>query len=154
MNGQTAKADSLISENSMIVMDDRISSLLSSYENCDLKDENVVEKVKSSNSIESNQKKDIKTINDLCRDHTKLSGYKIQIAVLKSMNESNEVVSYFRRKFPDLRAEKDVSLRPNYKVLVGSYFTKDSSKGDFNRIKKHFPNSILVPYRIFCNESK
>ena len=158
VNGQIAKTDSLVSENLTIVMDARISALLDNYENCNLKDKTVVEKVDISNNIDSSSKKNtenkVKTISEICRDHTKLSGYKIQIAVLKSMNESNEVVSYFRRRFPDLRAEKDVSLRPNYKVLVGSYFTKESSRSDFNRIKKHFPNSILVPYRIFCNESK
>ena len=76
------------------------------------------------------------------------------MVVVKSNEEANKVKSYFRTKFPNIKAETDASLRPNYKVLVGSYFTKQSASGDLSRIKSYFPEAISVQYRVFCVEAK
>ena len=81
-------------------------------------------------------------------------GYKIQLAVVKSNKEADEVGLYFRRRFPNIKVEKDASLRPNYKVMAGSYFTKQSASSDLSKIKQYFKDAIAVQYRVFCVEAK
>ncbi len=81
-------------------------------------------------------------------------GYKIQITTVKSNEEANEVKSYFRKRFPNLKVETDASLRPNYKILAGSYFTKQSASGDLSKIREYFKSAVAVQYRIFCSEAK
>ncbi len=94
------------------------------------------------------------TTAEICRKNPRISGIKIQLAVVKSNAEANEVKAYFRRRFPQLKVETDASLRPNYKVLVGSYFTKQSAASDLAKIRQHFKSAIPVQYRVFCVEAK
>ncbi len=91
---------------------------------------------------------------DICRQNPRIMGYKIQLAVVKSNEEAKEVGMYFRRRFPNMKVEIDASLRPNYKVMAGSYFSKQSASADLKRIKQYFPSSIPVQYRVFCVEAK
>lgn len=91
---------------------------------------------------------------EICRQNPRILGYKIQLTVVKSNDEANEVKAYFRRRFPNLKVETDASLRPNYKILAGSYFTKASASGDLSRIKQYFKSAIPVQYRVFCVEAK
>lgn len=94
------------------------------------------------------------TTAEICRQTPKLSGYKIQLTVVKSNAEANEVKAYFRRRFPNLKVEVDASLRPNYRILAGSYFTKQSAAGDLSRIRQYFKSALPVSYRIFCVEAR
>lgn len=94
------------------------------------------------------------TTQEICRKNPRILGFKIQIAVVKSNAEANEVKAYFRRRFPSLKVETDASLRPNYKVLAGSYFTKQSAASDLNAIRKDFKSANAIQYRIFCVEAK
>lgn len=91
---------------------------------------------------------------EICRQNPRILGYKIQLVVVKSNDEANEVKAYFRRRFPNIKAETDASLRPNYKILVGSYFTKASAAGDLAKIKQYFKSALPVQYRVFCQEAK
>jgi hypothetical protein len=91
---------------------------------------------------------------EICRKNPRILGYKIQITTVKSNDEANEVKSYFRKRFPNLKVETDASLRPNYKILAGSYFTKQSAASDLSKIKEYFKSAIAVQYRIFCAEAK
>ncbi|MBA5247013.1 SPOR domain-containing protein [Marnyiella aurantia] len=91
---------------------------------------------------------------EICRKNPRILGYKIQIAVVKSNTEANEVKSAFRRRFPNMKVETDASLRPNYKILAGSYFTKQSASGDLARIRQSFNTAVAVQYRVFCVEAK
>ena len=91
---------------------------------------------------------------EICRRNPRIMGYKIQLAVVKSNAEAREVGMFFRRRFPNMKVEIDASLRPNYKVLAGSYFTKKSGAADFARVKQHFKDANLVQYRVFCVEAK
>ncbi|QOW10970.1 SPOR domain-containing protein [Kaistella flava (ex Peng et al. 2021)] len=91
---------------------------------------------------------------EICRRNPRISGYKIQIAVVKSNEEAREVGMFFRRRFPNMKVETDASLRPNYKVLAGSYFTKQSAASDLAQIKKFFKDATSVQYRVFCVEAK
>ncbi len=91
---------------------------------------------------------------EICRRNPRIMGYKIQLAVVKSNEEAREVGMYFRRRFPNMKVEIDASLRPNYKVMAGSYISKQSAAGDLARIKSYFKGAIAVQYRVFCVEAK
>lgn len=91
---------------------------------------------------------------EICRKNPRILGYKIQITTVKSNEEANEVKSYFRKRFPNLKVETDASLRPNYKILAGSYFTKQSAASDLAKVREYFKSAIAVQYRIFCAEAK
>lgn len=91
---------------------------------------------------------------EICRKNPRILGYKIQITTVKSNEEANEVKSYFRKRFPNLKVETDASLRPNYKILAGSYFTKQSAASDLSKVREYFKSAIAVQYRIFCSEAK
>lgn len=94
------------------------------------------------------------TTAEICRQTPRIMGVKIQVAVVKSNDEANEVKAYFRRRFPSLKVETDASLRPNYKILAGSYFSRQSAKGDLTRIRQFFQSAVAVDYRVFCVEAK
>ena len=91
---------------------------------------------------------------EICRKNPRILGYKIQITTVKSNDEANEIKSYFRKRFPNLKVETDASLRPNYKILVGSYFTKQSASSDLSKIREYFKSAVAVQYRIFCAEAR
>ena len=91
---------------------------------------------------------------EICRRNPRIMGYKIQLAVVKSNEEAREVGMYFRRRFPNMKVEIDASLRPNYKVMAGSYISKQSAAGDLARIKQYFKGALAVQYRVFCVEAK
>ena len=91
---------------------------------------------------------------EICRKNPRILGYKIQITIVKSNEEANEVKAYFRKRFPNLKVETDASLRPNYKILAGSYFTKQSAASDLSKIREYFKSAVAVQYRIFCAEAK
>ena len=91
---------------------------------------------------------------EICRKNPRILGYKIQITTVKSNDEANEVKAYFRKRFPNLKVETDASLRPNYKILAGSYFSKQSAAGDLARVKEYFKSATPIQYRVFCAEAK
>lgn len=91
---------------------------------------------------------------EICRKNPRILGYKLQITTVKSNEEANEVKSYFRKRFPNLKVETDASLRPNYKILAGSYFTKQSAASDLSKVREYFKSATPVQYRIFCAEAK
>ncbi len=91
---------------------------------------------------------------EVCRKNPRILGFKILITTVKSNEEANEVKAYFRKRFPNLKVETDASLRPNYKILAGSYFTKQSAAGDLSRVREYFKSAVAVQYRIFCAEAK
>ncbi|MFZ4930572.1 SPOR domain-containing protein [Chryseobacterium sp. Mn2064] len=91
---------------------------------------------------------------EICKKNPRILGFKIQITTVKSNEEANEVKSYFRKRFPNLKVETDASLRPNYKILAGSYFTKQSAASDIAKIREYFKSATTVQYRIFCAEAK
>ncbi|MEC5157534.1 SPOR domain-containing protein [Chryseobacterium sp. MP_3.2] len=91
---------------------------------------------------------------EICRRNPRIMGYKIQLAVVKSNEEAREVGMFFRRRFPNMKVEIDASLRPNYKVMAGSYLTKQSAAPDLARIRQYFKSALSIQYRVFCVEAK
>ena len=152
---EVVKKDTLNGTVLTITMDGKVNTVLKELEGkCDrVKEADLAEanKPEVPKVVISNKPK---TNVEICRDNPKILGYKIQVAVVKSNGEANKVKTYFRSKFPNIKAETDASLRPNYKVLVGSYFNKQSASGDLSRIRSYFPEAISVQYRVFCEEAK
>lgn len=167
---QVTKKDTLAGTPLSISMDSKVEDLLEDMENNCVRANTVSTKPRnntSSTSTSSGNYKPTSTTPDrivvpsraltnaeICRQNPRILGYKIQLTVVKSNEEANEVKAYFRRRFPNLKVETDASLRPNYKILAGSYFTKSSAGGDLGRIRQYFKSAIPVQYRVFCVEAK
>ncbi len=156
---QVTKKDTLSGTEVSVTMDKRINDLLEKAEaNC------AIERPSSNNSgISSGSESRGNRVSvpsrklttaEICRQNPRLMGYKIQLTVVKSNAEANEIKAYFRRRFPSIKAETDASLRPNYKILVGSYFKKETAAPDLRRIREYFKNATIVQYYIFCAEAK
>lgn len=91
---------------------------------------------------------------EICRKNPKIMGYKIQVVIVKSNEEATRISTEFRNNFRNLKVEKDASLRPNYKILAGSYFSSQSASDDLRNIKKVYPSARVIPYAVFCVEAK
>lgn len=91
---------------------------------------------------------------EICRQNPRIMGYKILVATAKSNDEANKIKVDFRQNFPNLKVEVDASLRPNYKILAGSYFTKESARSDLIKIKTIFKTATSVQYSIFCVDGR
>lgn len=91
---------------------------------------------------------------EICRKNPKIMGFKIQVVVVKSNEEASKISVEFRNNFRNLKVEKDASLRPNYKILAGSYFSKQSAADDLRNIKRVYPSAMVIPYAVFCVEAK
>lgn len=150
---QVVKKDTLNGTELTITMDSKVSSLMKDLEEkCDKNKEAESAANAAASKVEVPVK--VKSNAEICRDNPRILGFKIQVVVVKSNEEANKVKAYFRSKFPNVKAETDASLRPNYKILVGSYLTKQSASGDLSRIKAVFPAATPIQYRVFCVEAK
>lgn len=160
---QVVQKDTLDGTPLSMMMDEKVSSLLSDIE------DKCATKLGSSSGNFGNDYNDYspKTTTpkisvpekelsnaEICRKNPRIMGFKIQLAVVKSNEEAREVGMFFRRRFPNMKVEIDASLRPNYKVMAGSYFSRQSAAGDLARIKQHFKGAIAIQYRVFCVEAK
>ena len=158
------KIDSVNGHIYSIEMDVRIDDLLEKTENncmqSSIKNGDNNKRKEIVNRLISKKKLTTKTnyttlsIADICKEKPKLMGYKIQIATTNNGNDANKIRHDIRNNFPALRAEIDSSLRPNYKILAGSFFSKKSGNNDLKQVKKIYNDAILIPYRIFCVEAK
>ena len=151
---QVVKNDTISGTPLSISMDKKVEDLL----------ENLEEKCLTGNSPKNDAPKTTApkivvpekelTQAEICRRNPRIMGYKIQLAVVKSNEEAREVGMFFRRRFPNMKVEIDASLRPNYKVMAGSYLTKQSAAADLAKIRAHFKSAIAIQYRVFCVEAK
>jgi len=160
---QVVKKDTLAGTELIMTMDSKVSSALEGIEdkcsrvavnNNSTRDSTIDNPYTSSKPTKIYVPSRELTNAEICRKNPRILGYKIQITTVKSNEEANEVKSYFRKRFPNLKVETDASLRPNYKILAGSYFTKQSAASDISKIKEYFKSAIPVQYRIFCAEAK
>lgn len=158
MAQEVVKVDTLGSNPLSVSMDRSISDMMDSMEErCATLN---ITREEAPTTVRSTRPSTIRVANrelttaEICRQTPKLSGFKIQLTVVKSNAEANEVKAYFRRRFPNLKVEVDASLRPNYRILAGSYFTKQSASGDLAKIRQYFKSALPVAYRIFCVEAK
>ncbi|RMZ60915.1 SPOR domain-containing protein [Chryseobacterium nematophagum] len=156
---QIVKHDTLSGTELVMTMDAKVKAALEGLEDKCLRVSNISPKENEEVNINTKPTKIYVpsrelTNAEICSKNPRILGYKIQITTVKSNDEANEVKAYFRKRFPNLKVETDASLRPNYKILVGSYFTKQSAASDLSKVKEYFKSAIAVQYRIFCAEAK
>lgn len=90
---------------------------------------------------------------DICARTPKVKGYRIQIRYTKDRSLATNILNEFSRNFPDLSSEM-VYTRPDYRVLIGEYFTKRSAATDMARIKKKYPGAFFVQWAVWCRRAK
>ncbi len=157
---QVVKKDTLAGTELTMTMDSRVNAALESIEDKCAKSSASIASRDNDDDYVSPKPSKIYVPNreltnaEICRKNPRILGYKIQITIVKSNEEANEVKAYFRKRFPNLKVETDASLRPNYKILAGSYFTKQSAASDLSKVREYFKSAVAVQYRIFCAEAK
>ncbi len=144
------KKDTLSGTELSISMDDRINSALEKIEgNCNRISDAPV-KTPQKILVPSREL----TNAEVCRKNPKIMGFKIQVITVKSNEDARKIATEFRNNFRSLKVETDASLRPNYKILAGSYFSKQSAADDLRNVKRVYPSAMVVPYAVFCVEAK
>jgi len=92
------------------------------------------------------------TPDEKCAKQQKIMGYKIQIFYTKDRSAAEKVRDDFSKKFPNLTPEL-IYASPDYRVLVGDYFTRASASDDLRRIKRTYPAAFAVQWRIWCRKA-
>lgn len=89
----------------------------------------------------------------ICEKRNDIPGFMIKVGEAKSESDINAMLNTFRSDFPELRVEKHY-LRPDWRLLAGDYFKRESGQIDLRRIKRSFPSAVLINWRIYCNRAK
>lgn len=102
------KKDTLDGTELSITTDKNISSLLDNLEKgCATKEGTTKRNEKSDYASASNTTNASRNLSnaEICRKNPRILGYKIQLVVVKSKNEADEVALYFRRRFPYIKVQ-------------------------------------------------
>jgi len=89
---------------------------------------------------------------DKCATQQKIMGYKIQIFYTKDREAANQMKNDFSKQFPGLTPEL-IYASPDYRVLVGDYFTRQSASSDLRRIQRTYSAAFPVQWRIWCRKA-
>lgn len=146
------KVDSATGGQLIINADEEILKMVSEDELC----KNFRDITTDSKPIPYNEKKTVSrpiAPENICGRRNDIPGFMIKVGEVKSEQEINTMISEFRKLFPELRVEKSF-LRPDWRLLAGDYFKRESAKSDLKRLKKNYPSAILVNWRIYCNRAK
>jgi len=76
-----------------------------------------------------------------------LDGYTIQIYSGLSREEANNTKKKMVDMLPDLTSELQY-IQPKFRVRVGDYFSRIEAQKDLIKLKRQFPNAILIPEKI------
>lgn len=76
-----------------------------------------------------------------------LDGYTIQIYSGLNREEANNTKKTMVDMLPDLTSELQY-IQPKFRVRVGDYFSRIEAQKDLIRLKRQFPNAILIPEKI------
>ncbi len=76
-----------------------------------------------------------------------IDGFTIQVYGGDNRTAARNFRTDLIRNFPETRP-KMVFEQPNYKVRVGSYYTRLEAQGFFLEVTEFFPKAILVPTRL------
>lgn len=87
-----------------------------------------------------------------CAQQQKIMGYKIQIYSTRDRELANKVRMEFSRNFPGLTPEL-VYAGPDWRILVGDYFTRQTARRDMKRIQKSYPAAFTVQWRVWCRKA-
>lgn len=87
-----------------------------------------------------------------CATQQKIMGFKIQILYTKDRETAERVKNSFAKNFPSLTPEL-IYVAPDYRILVGDYFTRKSASSDLKRIQRSYPSAFPIQYRIWCRKA-
>ena len=129
-----------------IELDERINDIITTKEktSCPVVVKKVVEKKEVAPKANAS---------DPCAYQTQLNGFKIQIYYSKNRAEADKVKNEFERSYPNLSAQV-VYFAPDYRVLVGDYFTKNSASSDIRKLRSKYNSSFAIPYKVLCRRAK
>ncbi len=141
--------DSLSSGYVQLTLDKRMDDLLESKKyRCD--ELRVWRQSQSSNS--SKEETNI-TFKDLCKNHPKMKGFRIQVLNTRSSEDAEKAKEKLQVQFPQLSSNVELR-RPQFRVLMGDYFSKANAASDLNEVKKIYPGALLVVTKIWCNRAQ
>lgn len=114
---------------------------------------NLIENTEKKNCPKPNYKPPRKlTPADKCVSQQKIMGYKIQIFYTKDRNAAEKVKNDFARQNPNFAPEL-IYAAPDYRILVGDYFTRKSASSDLRRIQRTYPSAFTVQWRVWCRKA-
>jgi len=74
-------------------------------------------------------------------------GYRVQVYVGKDRSEASSVKGRALNSQKDEEAYLDYD-RPNYRVKVGNFLTRDDAKELYKALKRRFPDAMIVPDQV------
>jgi hypothetical protein len=89
---------------------------------------------------------------DKCATQQKIMGYKIQIFYTKDRSAAEKVKNDFARQYPSLTPEL-IYAAPDYRILVGDYFTRQTAGNDLRKIQRTYPAAFPVQWRVWCRKA-
>lgn len=99
------------------------------------------------------EKKVVVKSNDPCAGTPQVNGFKIQIYYSKNRSDADKVRNEFSRLYPGMSAQT-AYYSPDYRVLVGDYFSKSSASRDIRRLKKNYNNAFSIPFKVLCRKAE
>lgn len=87
-----------------------------------------------------------------CATQQKINGYKIQIFYTKDRAAADKVKNDFAKQHPGLTPEL-IYASPDYRILVGDYFTRQSAGSDLRKIQRNYPSAFTVQWRVWCRKA-
>lgn len=145
----TAEYDSISGGYIELTIDDRIDELIEAKE----KRCNLYSQTQANTPTATTHTSKPYTVNDLCKEYPKLRGYRIQVMNSRSSEDAEKAKSIIMSQFSYLSADIDY-LRPQFKLLVGDYFSRANAAADLNAIKRRYPGALLVSAKIWCKRAK
>lgn len=76
-----------------------------------------------------------------------LDGFTVQIYSGQKKQEALEANKILVESGMDLKAQVEF-IQPKFRVVVGKYYTRISAHRDLYRLRKLFPNAIIVPEKV------
>lgn len=87
-----------------------------------------------------------------CLNQNKIMGYKIQIFYTKDRTAAEKVKNDFAKQYPGFDPEL-IYLAPDYRILIGDYFTRKSAGSDLRKIQRNYPGAFTVQWRVWCRKA-
>lgn len=107
----------------------------------------VVNHVAPTNNVNSKVDQVLDSIDRINLTKKFVDGFTVQIYAGPKREEAMNMKQKMVTEVGDLPSTLEY-IQPKFRVTVGSYFTRIEAQKDLVRLKRHFPNAILVPEKI------
>jgi hypothetical protein len=101
----------------------------------------------ASNSVHSQVDEVLDSIARFNKTKMFFDGFTIQIYSGLKQKDAMEVIKKMKDEVKDITPDM-VYNQPKFRVKVGSYFTRLEAQRDLHRLKRIFPNAILIPEKV------